>query len=88
MSQQASPDGPVEQSRRLRLVAKARLEAARRSVLAVQASYGSLLKRGTEPERWITSPSGSNAVDNALVEDLFHEFLETQPGIHWLREGE
>ena len=86
LSRQPPPEGVVELSRQLRRVAKARLEAAQRALDATQASYGSFLNRRPASDRPSAPAQSPQESDNALAEDRFHDFLDTQPGIRWLRD--
>ena len=81
------PDSAVERSRRLRKDARARLDAARRSLHAVSQSYEYVLNRRIEPDRRKPAAHVSEPEAPALVEDLFHGFLDTEPQVHWLLES-
>jgi len=87
VSKQRQRESPVELSRRLRRDARAGLEAAQRSLEAANHSYGSIINRRLEPDRRrvpADAPTPGSAADAALVQDLFHGFLDTEPQVHWL----
>ncbi|HEX2541257.1 MAG TPA: hypothetical protein VHM00_09270 [Caldimonas sp.] len=84
-SGEAPREGPVERSRRLRLDARAMLEAAQRSMEATQSSYGLILNRRVDPDRR-KLPREAPALsrrEEGSVEQLFHGFLDTQPLVRW-----
>ena len=89
-SEQRHRESPVELSRRLRRDAQAGLEAARRSLEATHDSYGSILNRRLEPDRRkgpVHAPASDGVAGAALVQDLFHGFLDTEPQVHWLPDS-
>ena len=86
----ARAQSPVELSQRLRRDAKARLDAAQRSLDEANRAFGSILNRRLEPDRRKSGSHGDGMAGPDRVEDLFHGFLDTEPQVHWseLQKGD
>lgn len=88
--ERARAESPVELSQRLRRDARARLDAAQRSLAEANRAYGSILNRRREPDRRKPGSLAEDAAAPDLVEELFHGFLDTEPQVHWeeLQKGD